>query len=148
MMAGQAGGAQDQYQQQLIQSDIDRYNYGVNAPQDYLNQYISQLNNTPWSQNAKVTQPGPSGLQQGMQIAGSVASILGPLIAMCWVAREAYDGAPKWLRMRDWMLRKAPADLRKWYIKHGPAIAEWLRKNPEHKPAMRATMDRFIGAEA
>lgn len=34
-----AGGAQDQYQQQLIQSLMDRWNYGQNLPYEKLNQF-------------------------------------------------------------------------------------------------------------
>ena len=60
---GQAGGMQDAYSQAQINADIDRYNYGINAPWQYLNQYVALLNNTPWGTTSTVRPPQQSGFQ-------------------------------------------------------------------------------------
>ena len=43
-MLGQAGQGYDQYNQNLINSDIEKYNYNQNADWNYLNDYIGLLN--------------------------------------------------------------------------------------------------------
>jgi len=74
-------------------------------------------------------------------------SMLGGILGgiFCWVAREAYGADnPKWLRFREWMLNRAPDDLREYYIEHGPAIAENIRHDEPAKASMRDTMDAIL----
>jgi len=74
-------------------------------------------------------------------------SMLGGILGgiFCWVAREAYGADnPKWLRFREWMLNRAPDDLREYYIEHGPAIAENIRHDEPAKARMRDTMDAIL----
>jgi hypothetical protein len=71
----------------------------------------------------------------------------GIAVGACWVAREVYGFAnPKWLRFRHWLFTEADEALRASYLAHGPALARFLRANPHFKPALRAGMDRILGA--
>lgn len=144
---GAAGSQIDQYNQAGINADIDRWNYNANAPMNWTGNFMNMMNSAPWTSASSATQPGPSGFQSTMSNIGSVMQIAGPLIAAmmaCWVAREAYDGSPKWLLMREFMLTKAPAGLRDWYLRHGEKLAAWLRANPEHKVGVREAMDGVL----
>lgn len=56
----------------------------------------------------------------------NIARIAIPLL-MCWVAREVVPG--RWRDCRTYILFGAPKWFRSFYIKHGPAIAAWLRRH-------------------
>ena len=75
---------------------------------------------------------------------GAVAEIA-PLVAglaFCAVAREVYGlNNPKWMYFRDWMLRSAPAWMRRFYERHMYVIASWLRNKPVSKAIVRFFMD-------
>ena len=43
------------------------------------------------------------------------------------------------------MLKRAPDDLREYYIEHGPAIAENIRHDEPAKARIRDTMDAILG---
>lgn len=65
--------------------------------------------------------------------------------AFCWVAREVYGAHnPKWLKFRTWMFTQAPGWFFRWYMNNGERFAEWLRRNPWMKPAIRFWMDSRI----
>ena len=79
---------------------------------------------------------------------GQMAGMAGGIALACWVAREVYgveDG--RWLLFRDWMLHRAPAAFRAWYLAHGPAIAEWIRDRADDKARIRRWMDSIIENE-
>lgn len=85
----------------------------------------------------------------GAALGASQSSILGGLLSgaglFCWIAREVYGADnPKWLRMREWMLTKAPDSLREFYLEHGPRLAEFIADKPERKAVVRAAMDRTL----
>ncbi|HZO86262.1 MAG TPA: hypothetical protein VFC26_13665, partial [Verrucomicrobiae bacterium] len=70
---------------------------------------------------------------------------LGSAAILCWVAREVYGSAsPRWLAMRAWMLTKAPTALRGFYLKHGPAIADFIRDKPEWKARIHRAMEECL----
>ena len=76
---------------------------------------------------------------------GSILGGVASAIPFCWGAREAYGADnPKWLRFREWMLNRAPDDLREYYLEHGPAIAENIRHDEPAKASMRDTMDAIL----
>ena len=79
---------------------------------------------------------------------GSLASLGGNAMMayalMCWVAREVFRN-DKWLKMREWMLRKAPDSLFKFYMAHGPAIAEYIKDKPALRSELRVSMEAIIG---
>jgi hypothetical protein len=143
---GAAGSLQDQFNQAAINADVDRWNYNATAPMQWTSNYLGMLNGAPWGSMTRNSVPGPSGFQSALQTGGQIMQMVGPLLAMafCWVAREVYDGAPRWLRIRELMLTHAPASFLNWYLENGPRLAAWLRENPEHKPALRARMDAIL----
>ena len=57
---GAAGSALDAYNQQLINQDIERYNYEKNAPQQWLSNYMGTLGLAPWGSTTTSTQPAPN----------------------------------------------------------------------------------------
>jgi hypothetical protein len=75
-------------------------------------------------------------------------SIAGGLIALCWVAREAYGkDDPKWLVFREWLLSCAPEWLYDLYVAHGEQFAEFISDKPALKWMVRKTMDFLIMRE-
>ena len=63
----------------------------------------------------------------------------------CWVAREVFGATnPKWLKFRRWLLNKAPAKLREYYVEHGIEIANYLKANPDEKTRLRLAMEQVI----
>lgn len=68
--------------------------------------------------------------EEGKESLGKVAQIASialPLI-FCWVAREVVPD--RWRDCRTYILFGAPKWFLAFYIKHGPAIAAWLRRHP------------------
>lgn len=63
----------------------------------------------------------------------------------CWVAREVYGVSnPKWMLFREWMLNRSPRLFRATYLAFGERFANWLRRHPSFKPAIRRFMDSRI----
>jgi hypothetical protein len=62
----------------------------------------------------------------------------------CWVAREVYQGDPRWLVFRAWMLNDAPKWLLRIYLANGERWAQWLRHRPRAKAIVRFFMDGII----
>lgn len=60
-MLGQAGQGYDQYNQNLINSDIEKWNYLQNADWNYLNDYIGLLNGATGS-SSTTKAPGQAGM--------------------------------------------------------------------------------------
>ena len=57
---GAAGSSIDAYNQQLINSDIQKFNYEQNAPQQWLSNYMGTLGLAPWGSTGTQTQPSPN----------------------------------------------------------------------------------------
>ena len=141
-----------QQQQGLNQADMNNQ-YG-----DYLQQMNYPLQALSIRQSAIGQTPmGSVGMQPAAN-SGTGAAAIGALgqigsaalplmMGACWVAREAYGADnPKWLKVRSWMLTKAPADLFMTYMTKGPKIAEAIRGNEARKAEYRAVMDEIVEA--
>lgn len=78
-MLGQAGAGYDTYNQNLINADTARYDYGQNADWNYLKDYITLLGGAPSPGSTGTTKtPLPSPLAQvGGLLAGGLGSYLG-----------------------------------------------------------------------
>lgn len=100
---------------------------------------VGTVQRQPMQSNSGSAMAGFGGLLSG------IGSIAGSGL-FCWVAREAYDGDPKWLRFREWMLTKAPADLYAYYLENGERIAEFIADKPESKARARMMMDGILEA--
>lgn len=82
--------------------------------------------------------------QAGVQAGVAVASILA-LCLTCVVAREVYgEESDQWRYFRVWMLRDAPAWLRKAYQRHGPRFAKAVAGSKLVKAVIRGLMDKVI----
>lgn len=80
---GQAGQGIDQYNQGLINANIDKYNYNANAPWNFLNDYVGLLNGAVGgSSTTTATQPnstgGASGALGGALSGAGIGSTFGP----------------------------------------------------------------------
>jgi len=77
--AGQLG---EQYAQQALQADIDRYNYLQNAPQAQLQQYLSAAYGSPQGGTSTITTPrNPlAGALGGAATGGSIGGVPGAII--------------------------------------------------------------------
>jgi len=138
-----------QQQQGLNQAGMD-LRYGdfldqLNYPLQALSIRQSAIGQTPMgSVGRQPVQRG--GIGSALGGLGGLLSGIASIGGMCWVAREAYDHDPKWLKVRDWMLTKAPAELRETYERIGPKVAEAIRGNPDRKAEYRAVFDRILEA--
>lgn len=74
-MLGQAGQGYDQYNQNLINADIQKWNYNNNADWNFLNDYIGLLNGATGG-SSTTTQPNQSG-----GVGGAITGGLGGLLA-------------------------------------------------------------------
>lgn len=142
--SGQQQQGMDQARLDLQYGDfLDQLNYPLQA----LSIRQAALGQTPMGTVGR--QPvtgGGSGMGGLLSGAGSLISGLATAGAFCWVAREAYDGDPKWLKVREWMLTKAPARIRDKYARLGPKIAEKLKTNPALKAEYREVFDGILEA--
>lgn len=79
---GAAGSALDAYNQQLINADVQKYNYEQNAPQKWLSDYMGTLGLAPWGSTTTAEQPAPniftSALGGGIA-GGSIGGVPGAL---------------------------------------------------------------------
>lgn len=132
-MMQQSGAQQQAHQQALLDQAMGQYGGYTGSPMNSLGAMSQALGATPQPGRTTTNQPGLFDyLTMGAGVMG----------AMCWVAREVYGPEnPAWLEFREWMLGKAPAWLRKAYIKHGPKWAEWVKRNPWSKRVLRPLMD-------
>ena len=74
---GSAGSAMDAYNQQLINADIEKYNYEQNAPQQWLSNYMGTLGLAPWGSTTTAKQPSPNIFTSALG-GGIAGSALGP----------------------------------------------------------------------
>ena len=78
-----------------------------------------------------------------MELAGSVGGAA--LGGMCWVAREVYgEDNPRWKLFRTYILLYAPMWFVNLYVRHGEAIARFIRNKPNTKRFIRYWMERVI----
>jgi len=60
----------------------------------------------------------------------------------CWVARAVFgESNPKWVQCRHWILNHAPSWFRKFYLKHGEAIAKVVERSKILKLALRPAFE-------
>lgn len=108
--------AEQQNAQKLLNAEADRRNAaltaGIKAAAGSLGDFGEQQGKEGKESLGKVAQ---------------IASIALPLL-LCWVAREVVPS--RWRDCRTYILFGAPKWFRAFYIKHGPAIAAWLRRHP------------------
>jgi hypothetical protein len=143
MQAGAMQQGLDQSNLDLAYSDfLEQQNYPIRQ----LSIMQSALGQTPMGSVSRGPGQGTNvgGLMSGAGSLLSGAAAVAPYL--CWVAREVYGiDNPKWLVFRSWLLTKAPAWLRKLYIKHGERFAVWIADKPRIKRVIRAAMDKAIG---
>jgi hypothetical protein len=138
-----------QQQQGLNQAGYD-LNYGdfldqLNYPLQALSIRQSAMGQTPMGSVGR--QPVTSGGGGAGSFLSGAGSLFSGLAALCWTAREAYGADnPKWLRAREWMLTKAPHDLREHYIRVGERVAEKIRNDPDRKAKYREVFDKILEA--
>ncbi len=111
--------------------------YGSNLyGQNYQGMYGTNINNANNALNAWLT----TGKQMSSDI-GAIAAGAG----FCWTARLIYGPwDPQWLEFRDWIISRAPAKLRNWYLVNGKRWAARIARNPTAIAAVRRWMDRRI----
>lgn len=141
MQAGAMQQGLDQSNLDLAYSDfLEQQNYPIRQ----LSIMQSALGQTPMGSVSRG--PAQGGMSGFGSLLGGAGSLATGIAALCWVAREVYGiDNPKWLVFRSWLLTKAPAWLRKLYIKHGERFAVWIADKPRIKRVIRAAMDKAIG---
>lgn len=78
-------------------------------------------------------------------VASGIGALAGGLIALCWVAREAYGkDNSKWTEFRSWMLTEAPDWFFNLYKEHGEKFAEFISDKPFLKKMVRIAMDFIL----
>lgn len=147
MMAG-IGQQQQGLQQALYDTAYGDFLDELNYPLTALSIRQSAIGQTPMGSAGRqpVVSQGGSGIGGLLSGAGSLIGALGQVGMFCWIAREAYDHDPKWLKVREWMLTKASESLRDRYARIGPRVAERIRHNPERKAEFRAAFDAILEA--
>ncbi len=141
MQLGEVGGMRRALEQERI-----------TEPGRRVQQYLAALSGTaPLLAGTGTTTTTESMTPLGMGLAGAgmtaqMAGAMAPLAfggAACWVARAVYgEDNPAWMDFRTRMLSRAPRWFVRFYIKHGPAIADVVKRVPLLKKVLRPLMDR------
>lgn len=72
-------------------------------------------------------------------ILGALGAIGGGM-AMCWVARAAFDNNPVWMVYREHMMTRAPLWYQLSYLTFGPAVAQIVKRSEWLKAKVRKLM--------
>lgn len=148
-------------QQRQLANQIQGRNQNFNEAAAFLNGSPISPNNPTFQPTTQYTpaQAAPnlvqtannnySAAQQARAaIMGSIfgaAGNVGSAAVGCWVAREVYGpNNPRWLKMREWMLYRAPRALRAFYLEHGPKIADFIKDKPEEKARLHELMEALV----
>lgn len=128
----EVGAGQESYQQRLINSLIQRYEYGQTEPWQRLQRYSGAIGAPVMEQ-----QSGP--LNKGLAEAQSIMGMLG---MFCWVAAE-YEGwfTPNWWTTRSWIAYgwegRTGDVFRFLYLRYGERVAPIVRRNKLVRAALR-----------
>lgn len=134
---GQAGAEQQSINQALINAAKGQYAGWSGAPMAGLQAMIGATSGAPVPQS-QTTKSNPG-------IFDFLTAGAGILGAFCWVSRAAFGSeSGEWLKVRQWMLTKAPKWLFDAYVKHGPALAGWIERHPVTKPLFRMALRRMV----
>lgn len=126
-------------------------NFGQNIGADFLNSITGLATNVMNNQTQRdITKDNISAnkkdwadyLEQTSKSVSNIASAAGGM-AMCWVAREAYDENPRWMDIRHYLLSDAPVALVQTYLLKGEKIANVMKKNVGLKLAIKQLMDKI-----
>ena len=142
-----AGQLERDREQQLLDLKYGDFLEEQNHPERMLSIRQSALGMTPMTSVSR-TPVMKQGLNFG-SMAGGFGSLLSGaakagLLGSCWVAREAYEGDPRWRLFREWLKHEAPEWFRHAYWKHGEAFAEFIKDKPLIKRAVRFGMDLIV----
>lgn len=119
--------------QDLINAAKGQYGGFTGAPNQALTLPLAALGASDMGQKTQTDTQQP-GLFDYLTVAASIP---------CWVAREVYGVEDvRWVQFREWLLNDAPPWLRKAYLKHGPRVAQMVRRVPLLKRVLRPLMDR------
>ena len=171
-MASIYGGLQNQQSQQLLGNMANAYSMfqkrpfglgGVNLAQTELGQAnaynsfqqsnYATMNGIAFNQAQMNAQQQQLGAQQqaGMVSAGvgvaTTAATTGATIAAmtCWVARAVYGSSDnRWRTFRHWLVNKAPAFIRRTYLRHGEAFAQVAAKSASLRAVLKVLMDQVV----
>jgi len=135
-LLNQALGGQAQVQQPLL------------AQQAQLGNQLAGLRSFTQQSRSQASGPNPffqafqTSLGQGL---GQGAAALPFALAACWVASELFGGwsMPKTVYSRLYVMYKAPAWFRQFYIKHGKAFASFIKNKPVIKNIIRPLFELF-----
>ncbi|TWI32743.1 hypothetical protein [Paracoccus sulfuroxidans] len=142
----QAGAQQQGLLQQLINAGRGQYGGFTGAPMAGLGAIMSAVGGAPGGGGTQTQSSSPGLLGMFSGVASGLGA-LGSAGLLCWVARASFgedDG--RWLKVRQWMLTKAPLWLFRAYVKHGPKLAEWIERHPASKPVFRRALSTLTGA--
>ncbi len=141
MQLGEVGGMRRALEQERI-----------TEPGRRVQQYLAALSGTApllAGTGTTTTTESMSPLGLGLAGAGMTAQMAGAMAPLafggptCWVARAVYgEDNPAWMDFRTRMLSRAPRWFVRFYIKHGPAIADVVERVPLLKKVLRPLMDR------
>lgn len=171
-MAGIYGGLQNQQAQQLLGNMANSYSMfqkrpfglgGVNLAQTELGQAnaynsfqqanYATMNGIAFNQAQMAAQQQQLQAQQsaGMVSAGvgaaTTAATTGATIAAmtCVVARSVYGTADnRWRTFRHWLVNKAPAIIRRAYLRHGEAVARVAARHASMRVGLKVLMDLVV----
>lgn len=74
---GASGSALDAYNQALIDSDVQRYNYGQDADWNRTMQFLSAVNGTPWGSSSSTNLPRQNAFSSALGTGSSILGMLG-----------------------------------------------------------------------
>lgn len=102
---------------------------------------FGQVSSLATSRNTLNAQNAAAYAQQKASTIGTIIGIGGALALGCWIAQAVYgEDNPKWRLFRRWLITAAPAWFHDWYMAHGEAVAERVKKDP----ALRSRIEEFM----
>jgi hypothetical protein len=150
--------AQDPYQMVLGRSGAPNQVMGAvgqaGAQQQgpkYFNPFDPNITSIYAANNSNEMAANIAGANNNSSIFGSLlgaGGMLGGAAIICWAARAVYgENDDRWLKFREYMLRRAPSELFESYASKGRELASRIKRSRTLRRKMNKVMDRILAQD-
>jgi hypothetical protein len=124
-------------------SALNSFNQANYATMQGIAQYQQQVGTQQAQLNAANNAATTSTIVGAGTTAASTVASVAAMSAMCWVARAVYPDN-RWKVFRHWLMNKAPAFLRRAYMRHGESFSHWVTRSRLLRLIVKLLMDQVV----